>query len=133
MSGTVTAVALAHVWLARPLLVSSYPTHSGTRDSIMEQIIECIIAGGPQHGLVRRQLWDSEYSAMPVLSTIDGQICIAAAHRPVGNGNGTPCYILLHPKATGEQFRDLLATVSCRRVSAFAPSSGAGRRTASAT
>lgn len=100
----------------------------------MEQIIECIIAGGPQHGLVRRQLWDSEYSAMPVLAATDGQICIAAAHRPVGNGNGrgTPCYILLHPQATGEQFRDLLATLNCRRASAFVPSSDAGRRTASA-
>lgn len=85
----------------------------------MEQIIECIIAGGPQHGLVRRQLWDSEYSAMPVLATRDGQICIAAAHRPAGAQSD--CFILLHPQATGEQFTDLLASVNCRRASASAP------------
>lgn len=96
----------------------------------MEQIIECIIAGGPQHGLVCRQLWDSAYSAMPVLATRDGQICIAAAHRPAGAKND--CFILLHPQATGEQFTDLLATLSCRRTSASAPVRMDLRRIASA-
>jgi hypothetical protein len=96
----------------------------------MEQIIECIIAGGPQHGLVRRQLWDSEYSAMPVLATRDGQICIAAAHRPAGAQSD--CFILLHPLATGEQFTDLLATLSCRKASASAPARMNSCRLASA-
>ncbi len=96
----------------------------------MEKIIECIIAGGPQHGLVRRQLWDSEYSAMPVLATRDGRICIAAAHRPADAQSD--CFILLHPQATGEQFTDLLASLSCRRASSSAPARMDLRRIASA-
>jgi len=67
----------------------------------MEQIVECVIAGGPQHGLVRRQLWDSQYPAPPVVAAGDGEVCIAAASRPAGpDGN---YFLLLHPRATGAQ------------------------------
>lgn len=82
----------------------------------MEQIIKCIIAGGPQHGQVRRQLWDSAHAAPVVLATDDGKVCIAAARRPtVAEGK---CFILLHPQATGEQFTAMLAALSCRGTSA---------------
>ena len=48
----------------------------------MEQIVECLIAGGPQHGLLRRQLWDPDYPTPPVLASADGELCTAAARRP---------------------------------------------------
>ena len=82
----------------------------------MEQIIKCIIAGGPQHGQVRRQLWDSAHAAPVVLATDDGKVCIAAARRPtVAEGK---CFILLHPQATGEQFTAMLAALNCHDASA---------------
>lgn len=82
----------------------------------MEQLIKCIIAGGPQHGQVRRQLWDSAHAAPVVLATDDGKVCIAAARRPTAAEG--KCFILLHPQATGEQFTAMLAALSCRSASA---------------
>ncbi|GLQ92037.1 hypothetical protein [Dyella acidisoli] len=76
----------------------------------MEQIVECLIAGGPQHGLVRRQLWDPEYPGPPVVATGDGAVCIAAACRPSGPGNNR--FLLLHPRATGAQILSMIAILS---------------------
>jgi hypothetical protein len=75
----------------------------------MEQIVECLIAGGPQHGLMRRQLWDSRHPAPPVLASVDGQVCAAAACRPAGpDGNR---FLLLHPRATGPQILAMMAVL----------------------
>ena len=82
----------------------------------MEQIIKCIIAGGPQHGQIRRQLWDSAHAAPVVLATEDGKVCIAAARRPTAAEG--KCFILLHPQATGEQFTAMLAALNCHHASA---------------
>lgn len=80
----------------------------------MEQIIECLIAGGPQHGLVRRQLWDSQYPAPPVLASGDGAVCKAAACRPAGHGGNR--FLLLHPRATGSQILAMMAKLSTQQA-----------------
>jgi hypothetical protein len=71
----------------------------------MEQNIECIIVGGPQHGMVSRRPWKADATLPPVLPTCDGLLCVAAARRRDGIGTR---YLLLHPKATGEQFLTML-------------------------
>ena len=76
----------------------------------MEQIVECLIAGGPQHGLVRRQLWDSDYPAPPVLASVDGALCTAAARRPAGPFHNR--YLLLHPHATGLEILSMMAVLA---------------------
>jgi hypothetical protein len=76
----------------------------------MEQVVECLIAGGPQHGEVRRQLWDPRYSVPPVVASVDGEVCIAAACRPAGSGSNR--FLLLHPRATGAQIRSMMAIMS---------------------
>ncbi|WP_266168326.1 hypothetical protein [Dyella subtropica] len=78
----------------------------------MEQIIECIIAGGPQDGQFRRQLLDTQYNAPLVLASEDGQVCMAAARRPDGH-QGTRL-VLLHPQATGQQFIAALDVLDAR-------------------
>lgn len=83
----------------------------------MEQIVECLIAGGPQHGLVRRQLWDPDCPAPPVLASMDGELCTAAACRPAG-----PCsnrFLLLHPQATGSEILSMMAVLSGQASSAY--------------
>ncbi|MHB1272267.1 MAG: hypothetical protein ACYCZD_05750 [Rhodanobacter sp.] len=76
----------------------------------MKQLIECIIVGGPQHGLISRQLRDPEYTAPLALVTDDGQTCIAAACRPAGSAGNR--FILLHPQATGRQLTAMLTTLN---------------------
>jgi hypothetical protein len=72
----------------------------------MEQLVECVIVGGPQHGLVSRQFWDSQ-SPMPLaLVTDDGEVCVAAASRRPGAAGDR--IILLHPAATGQQLTGML-------------------------
>ncbi len=72
----------------------------------MEQLVECIVVGGPQHGLVSRQFWDSQ-SPMPLaLVTDDGEACVAAASRRPGTAGDR--IILLHPAATGQQLTGML-------------------------
>jgi hypothetical protein len=73
----------------------------------MASIIECIIAGGPQHGSVSRRRWDSQRGAPLAVIGDDGQLCVAAA-RKRSDADRTR-FILLHPQATGEQFLTLLA------------------------
>lgn len=73
----------------------------------MEEI-ECIIVGGPQHGLVLRHLWDKRRLPQLVVTTDDGQPCSAAVQRR-DDGIGIRC-LLLHPQATGEQILTMLAT-----------------------
>jgi len=73
----------------------------------MAPIIECIIAGGPQHGLICRRRWDSHRGAPLAVIGEDGQLCIAAARKRSDADRAR--FILLHPQATGEQFLTLLA------------------------
>jgi hypothetical protein len=80
----------------------------------MEQIVECLIAGGPQHGLLRHQLWDPQYAGLPVLASDDGEVCAAAARRP--SRYGSNCFLLLHPRATGRQILDMIAVLSGQRA-----------------
>ena len=81
----------------------------------MEQIVECLIAGGPQHGLVRLQLWDPRYHAPPVVASNDGKVCIAAARLPAGQCSNR--FLVLHTQATGQQ---ILAMVAKLRMDAIA-------------
>lgn len=76
----------------------------------MHQFIECIIAGGPEHGAIRRQLWDTRYDPPPVRSQQDGQICTVAACRTAGSTGR--CFLLLHPLASGREFIDMLALLN---------------------
>jgi hypothetical protein len=69
----------------------------------MEHFYECIIAGGPQHGLVYRRRLDASHPTPLAVVTDDGQLCTPAA-RKYGSR-----VVLLHPQATGEQFRTILA------------------------
>ncbi len=73
----------------------------------MELIVECLIAGGPQHGQVRRQLWDPRFPQPPAVASGDGKVCTAAARSPV-NGWGNR-FLLLHPQATGSQILAMMA------------------------
>lgn len=85
----------------------------------MEQLVECIIVGGPQHGLVSRQFWDAQ-SPMPLaIVTDDGATCTAAACRPPGGAGNR--IILLHPSATGAQLTGMLTTLSSHIASVSAP------------
>lgn len=70
----------------------------------MENTWECVIAGGPQHGHVRRLEWDVPGRVPQAIVSIDGEMCVAAARR---NGNNRLIY--LHPSATGAQIMTLLA------------------------
>lgn len=85
----------------------------------MHQFIECIIAGGPEHGLIRRQLWDTRQALPPVLSTQDGQVCNVAASRTSGSSGRR--FLLLHPLASGREFIDMLAVLNGHAASACAP------------
>jgi len=80
----------------------------------MEQIVECLIAGGPQHGLMRRQLWDPQFPTPPAVASGDGEVCIAAAFRPVHVGRNL--FLLLHPRATGPQILAMMATMSAQAI-----------------
>ncbi|WP_233840333.1 hypothetical protein [Dyella sp. 2HG41-7] len=81
----------------------------------MEQVVECLIAGGPQHGLVRRQLWDPQYPAPPVMASGDGEVCITAACRHAGSESNR--FLLLHPRATGAQILAMLHMLGAQLAS----------------
>lgn len=72
----------------------------------MEQI-NCIIVGGPQHGLVLRRPWDRRRPTQLSVIAADGEPCVAAVRRH-DESMGTR-YLLLHPRATGEQILTMLA------------------------
>lgn len=96
----------------------------------MEQIIECIIAGGPQHGEVHYQQWDSAHGATVTLTVDDGELCIAAAQGPT-----TPhgkSFILLHPLAASGQLAGLLAALGSHVTSPCDAAASAHGRGASA-
>jgi hypothetical protein len=80
----------------------------------MEQIVECLIAGGPQHGVMRRQLWDPQYPIPPVLASGDGEVCIAAACRHASAHNNR--FLLLHPDATGPQILAMMSMLSTQPI-----------------
>ena len=73
----------------------------------MEQIVECLIVGGPQHGAVRLQLWDPHCPAPPVVASNDGKVCIAAKRLPAGQCSNR--FLVLHPQATGQQILAMAA------------------------
>jgi hypothetical protein len=95
------------MWLGSCFIPYEAEKSCSQGDAEMEQIVECLIAGGPQHGLVRRQLWDPQYRAAPVLASGDGEVCTAAAFRPVCPGRNL--FLLLHPRATGQQILAMMA------------------------
>lgn len=76
----------------------------------MEQIVECLIAGGPQHGLMRRQLWDPQYPAPPVMASGDGKVCTTAACRHTSPDNNR--FLLLHPQATGPEILAMMSRLN---------------------
>lgn len=80
----------------------------------MQQIVQCLIAGGPEHGLMRRQLWDPQCATTPTLTSGDGEVCAAAACRP--SCNGSNCFLLLHPGATGQQILAMMAILVGQRA-----------------
>lgn len=69
----------------------------------MESVWECVIAGGPQHGQIRRLEWDTPGRIPQAIVSVDGEMCVAAARR-----NGNSRLIFLHPSATGAQIMTLL-------------------------
>ena len=73
----------------------------------MDMVIEYVIVGGPQHGLTCRHPAPSVPADAIAISSNDGQLCRAGACRHVSR-HGTRM-LLLHPMATGEQFRTMLA------------------------
>jgi hypothetical protein len=70
----------------------------------MDTFLEYIIAGGPKHGQVYRHPLDTRASTPLVLITSDGKCCLPAARKQAGTQ-----LVLLHPEATGAQFRSILA------------------------
>lgn len=73
----------------------------------MNTFFECIVAGGPQHGLVFRRPLDASHPTPLAVTTDDGLLCAPAACKP-GGPAGTRV-VLLHPQATGAQFLTILA------------------------
>lgn len=73
----------------------------------MEQVIEYIIVGGPEHGLICRAPLPSVPPHAIAISSNDGQLCRVAARRH--SDETATRMLLLHPHATGEQFRTMLA------------------------
>jgi len=71
----------------------------------MDQDIECVIVGGPQHGTVFNHAWAASSTKPLGLSTRDGELCLAAARR---QDSVHTRYLLLHPQATGAQFLTML-------------------------
>lgn len=74
----------------------------------MSTVIEYVIAGGPQHGLVCPHPAPGVDAGSFAVASRDGQLCRVAARRASRTCQGTRV-ILLHPQATGEQFRTVLA------------------------
>lgn len=72
----------------------------------MEQI-KCTIVGGPQHGLVLRRPWDQRRPAQLRVTAADGESCVVALRRH--DQSMRAHYLLLHPRATGEQILTMLA------------------------
>jgi hypothetical protein len=89
--------------LVRVVLAYCLP-HPLIEQSCMDTFLEYIIAGGPKHGEVYRRLPDTRASATLVVITADGQRCLPAALKQAGAQ-----LVLLHPEATGAQFRSILA------------------------
>jgi hypothetical protein len=69
----------------------------------MDSFFECVIAGGPQHGLIYRRPLDANHPTPLAVVTDDGELCTPAA-RKYGSR-----VVLLHPQATGAQFLTILA------------------------
>jgi hypothetical protein len=80
----------------------------------MEQIIECFIAGGPQHGLIRHQLWDPQYPLPPVMASGDGAVCTAVACHHANPENNR--FLLAHPRATGQQILAMMTMLNTQPV-----------------
>jgi len=73
----------------------------------MDSFFECIIAGGPQHGLVYRRPLDARHPTPLAVVTEDGLLCTPAARK---HTDAQPSrVVLLHPQATGAQFLTILA------------------------
>lgn len=72
----------------------------------MEHIVECIVVGGPQHGLVYQRPRDAPQPTPLALVTDDGELCTPAARKQAG----AACtrVLLLHPQATGAQLMTML-------------------------
>jgi len=70
----------------------------------MDTCLEYIIAGGPKHGQVYRHPLNTRTSTPLEVITGDGQCCLPAARK-----RGGAQWVLLHPEATGAQFRSILA------------------------
>ncbi len=73
----------------------------------METIIEYVIVGGPQHGLTCRHPVPSLPAEAIAIASGDGELCRAAARRHTREL--ATRMLLLHPRATGEQIRTMLA------------------------
>ncbi|MBB6188003.1 hypothetical protein HDE77_002368 [Rhodanobacter sp. MP7CTX1] len=70
----------------------------------MDTFVDYIIAGGPNHGRVYCRPLDTRACTPLVVITADGQCCLPAARKQAGAR-----LVLLHPEATGAQFRSILA------------------------
>jgi len=72
----------------------------------MSQIFECIIVGGPQHGLVYQRPAAAPQPTPLALITDDGALCTPAVRKQ----SGVDCtrLLLLHPQATGAQIMTML-------------------------
>lgn len=74
----------------------------------MSNQVECIVAGGPQHGLIFWHQLDNPAAMPPAIRTSDGRASAAAARRVSLRDMCARC-VLLHPSATGQQFLSMLA------------------------
>jgi hypothetical protein len=71
----------------------------------MRENVEYIIVGGPDHGVVSHRLCEAGNGQSLSQPCGDGRLCVAAARRSDNLGTR---YLLLHPRATGEQFLSML-------------------------
>ena len=89
--------------MGRACLLPALPPF--TEQDCMDAFFEYIIAGGPKHGRVYCRPLNPRTSTPLVVITEDGKRCLPAARKRAGAR-----LVLLHPEATGAQFRSILAT-----------------------
>lgn len=69
--------------------------------------VECIMIGGPEHGRVLMLRQDAARPLRPAIVALDGELCQCAAWRR--NHQGRRRCLLVHPRASAREWREVLA------------------------
>lgn len=73
----------------------------------INKTFDCVMVGGPQHGLRVRMTCSGDAAQYPTLMAGDGLVC-----KPVGfrrAADGRQLWLLIHPQASGAELREQVA------------------------